>query len=130
MLTICYNLDMSILSENLRKLRKERRMTQREFASIFNISNATIANWELGKREPDHDTTIKIANYFNVTLDELLGTQELKPEKAHMPYGEFNSLLKEAGVTEEQIAGMSKNELNLIVELTVALTRDDSKKNN
>lgn len=57
----------------LRKLRKERNVTQKQLARALGVSESTISLYESGKHEPDHATLIKIADYFNVSIDYLLG---------------------------------------------------------
>lgn len=66
-----------MFSEMIKKIRKANGLTQVEFASIFNISNGTIAMWETNKRQPDYDMVVKIANYFNVSIDYLLGRADV-----------------------------------------------------
>lgn len=65
-----------MLSKRLKELRKRENITQLQFAEIFDISSGTIAMWETGKRQPDHKTLLKIANYFNVSVDYLLGKEK------------------------------------------------------
>lgn len=67
-----------MLKNRLKELRKRENITQVQFAKIFDISPGTIAMWETGKREPDIDTLIRIADYFNVSVDYLLGKSENK----------------------------------------------------
>ena len=62
-----------MFTERLKDLRKKRKLTQKDFAIIFNIAQATIGMWETGMRQPDFLTLQKIADYFNVTTDYLLG---------------------------------------------------------
>lgn len=62
-----------MLAERIRAYRKASGLTQVDFAEKFNISKGTIAMWETGKRTPDTETMMKIANFFGVTTDELLG---------------------------------------------------------
>lgn len=62
-----------MFAENLKTLRKSKGLTQVQFAEIFNISSGTIAMWETNKRVPDTSMLIKIAEFFNVTVDYLLG---------------------------------------------------------
>lgn len=57
----------------LKELREAKGLSQQKFANIMNISQGTVGNWESGIREPNFDTMSKIANYFNVTVDYLLG---------------------------------------------------------
>lgn len=54
-------------------LRTEKGLSQRDLASRLSVSNGTIGMWETGKREPDLSTVIKIANFFDVSVDYLLG---------------------------------------------------------
>ena len=58
---------------NLKKLRMEARLTTTELSKILGCSNPTITHYEHGDREPDHQTLSHIADYFNVSVDYLLG---------------------------------------------------------
>lgn len=64
------------LGERIKELRKNRKLTQIEFAKLFQISNGTIAMWETDKRQPDFNTLQKLADYFGVTTDYLLGREQ------------------------------------------------------
>lgn len=61
--------------EKLRELRKQNKLSMKELGSILGLSESTISLYETGKREPDIATMIKIANYFNISVDELLGVE-------------------------------------------------------
>lgn len=65
-----------MFSERLRKLRRERNLTQTELANSLNVSNGTIAMWETEKRQPDLDMVSKIASFFNVSVDYLMGREQ------------------------------------------------------
>ena len=56
----------------LKNLRIKKNLTQEEFAKILNVSRPTIGRYESGERFPDQENLIRIADYFNVTLDYLL----------------------------------------------------------
>lgn len=65
---------MEIFAQRLRELREEKQITQKSLAEILGLSSrSTIANYEQNDREPDYETLIKIAKYFEVSLDYLLG---------------------------------------------------------
>lgn len=57
---------------NLKQLRKFNNLTQLQVANAIGISQRTYSNYEIGTREPDINTIIKLADYFNVTIDYLL----------------------------------------------------------
>ena len=56
----------------LRELRNKKESTGEELGKVFNVSKATISNWESGNRTPDNEMLIKIANYFDVSIDYLV----------------------------------------------------------
>ena len=58
--------------KKLKELRLEKNLSQRELGKIFNVCNQTISFWEIGSREPDLDTLILIAKYFEINVEELL----------------------------------------------------------
>lgn len=68
---------MEILANRLRKLREEKRLTQKELAQALGLgSKSTITNYEQNDRDPDYETLIKIAKYFEVSIDYLLGQKD------------------------------------------------------
>ena len=60
-------------SEILQDLREDRDISRKELATYLNISLSTIGMYEQGRREPNIEMLIKIADYFNVSLDFLVG---------------------------------------------------------
>lgn len=84
-----------MFADNLKQLRKEKGMTQSQFASEFNIATGTIAMWETGKRTPDTETLKKIARFFNVSLDYLLDNVERPPDETESLDDVYFSLAKE-----------------------------------
>lgn len=61
------------LSSRLKTLREQKNLSQRKLAKILNMAPSTLAMYETSKRAPDYDTLIKIAEYFEITTDFLLG---------------------------------------------------------
>lgn len=69
-----------MFAENLKQLRKDKNLTQTELADLFGYSHVAVVKWENGTREPDFATLIKLADYFEVTTDYLLGRKkEIQP---------------------------------------------------
>lgn len=64
------------LGSRIRELRKSKHLTQEQLGKILNVSKASISGYENETREPDNKSLIKLAEYFNVTLDYLLGTNQ------------------------------------------------------
>ncbi len=74
-------------AEILREERLNLGLNQVEFAKIFNVTKQTVSNWENGNRNPDSATLSKLADYFGVTVDYLLGRTDkrtINKEKAKL----------------------------------------------
>ena len=69
---------MSHFSKNLRSLRKEANMRQQDLADELGVAQTTIASYEQDQRFPNHETLIEIADFFNVSIDFLLGRDDSK----------------------------------------------------
>lgn len=54
------------------EIRKERNMTQEDFAKLFHVTRQTVSNWENEKSYPDLQTLVQISNEFDVSLDTML----------------------------------------------------------
>ena len=61
------------IGSNIRKLRIQRSMTQRELANSLSVTVQAVSKWEQGRSYPDLLLLLPIANMFSVTLDELFG---------------------------------------------------------
>ncbi|MFP7153791.1 helix-turn-helix domain-containing protein [Weissella paramesenteroides] len=60
----------------LKELRKQRYCTLQNVADAIGVSNGTVANYENEKREPNIATLIKLADYFDVSVDYLIGHEK------------------------------------------------------
>ena len=62
-----------MVSERLKNLRKERGVTQKEVAEKAGVIERQYQNYEYGKIKPSHDALIALADFFNVSIDYLVG---------------------------------------------------------
>ena len=60
----------------LKELRTHSNLSQQKMADVLGISRSAVAMWETGGSEPDNKTLEKIADYFNVSIDYLLGRDD------------------------------------------------------
>lgn len=76
--------------------------TQQSFADVFGVAQSTVGNWEAGKREPNYETTLKLANFFHVSVDYLLGQEGAEVpamESTHkLPHAKYREVLAEGGM--------------------------------
>ena len=70
----------------LKELRKKRNISQLKLAPDLNMNQNSISRYENMEREADYETLIKFADYFNVSIDYLLGRVD---KKQHDRYAEF-----------------------------------------
>lgn len=82
-IAICYNFqvilggNMKIFQERLIELRKSSNLTQRQLASYLGISQPSYVRYENGSAEPTFEKLVMLADYFEVSIDYLLGRTEI-----------------------------------------------------
>lgn len=64
-------------NEKLQELRKQKNLTQEELSEILFVSRTAISKWESGRGYPSIDSLKAIAEFFDITIDELLSNREL-----------------------------------------------------
>ncbi|PYG87348.1 transcriptional regulator with XRE-family HTH domain [Ruminiclostridium sufflavum DSM 19573] len=79
-------MDTNIIGKRIKKLREKNNLNQLEFSKILNISNTTLSQYEAGNRTPSDEIKEKVADYFNVSVDYLLGrTERCNQATANLP---------------------------------------------
>ncbi len=73
---LCYNDSMKAFSERLMELRKERGLSQATVAKDLGVSLGIVCYWETNKSDPTASNIAKVARYFNVSADYLLGLSD------------------------------------------------------
>lgn len=116
------------IDENLKKQRKLRGLTQEQLADILGVTFQSVSKWERSEGYPDIETLPAIANYFGITVDELMGMDRIKDTS------EVDNILKTVsenaadGRIEENIALLEEavkrfpNEYRLLSEYAYYLT--------
>ena len=79
------------LNENIKKLRLLRGLNQVEFAKALSVTKQCVSNWENDNVLPSIEMLVRIADFFSVSTDELLGR-------------ESRNVLNADGLTEEQMS--------------------------
>ncbi len=64
-----------MITDRLKSLRTTRKLSQKDFAKALDVSQQTVASWESGRTEPSNNALKKMADYFNVSTDYLLGRE-------------------------------------------------------
>lgn len=67
---------MVAFNEHLRQIRQNQNRTQKETAAAVGIGESNYQGWEYGKVKPGFDSLIALADYFNVSIDYLVGRSD------------------------------------------------------
>lgn len=116
------------LGENLRKLRLKNELTQEELAEIFNMSPQAISRWENSSAYPDITTLVGIANYYDVSLDELIGMEEIRKSESRNNIFSSVHQCRTGGMPDQAISMLRDairvypNNYGLLSELALTLT--------
>lgn len=71
-----YNKSMGTFCERLRDLRREMNLSQKQLADVLKTNNSSVCDWERGRSQPDLEALVKIARFFEVKTDYLLGLED------------------------------------------------------
>ena len=96
-------MDQIKIGEFLKKLRKEKGLTQEQLAEQFNISRRSVSRWETGKNMPDISLLVEIAEFYDTSIPEIING-ERKSEK-------MNEEVKEVAETMSNYAGAEKESI-------------------
>lgn len=99
----------------LRELRLEKDITQEDLGKALNVSKQTVNNWGNNRRKCDSDTLFKLAKFFDVTVDYLLGINENKK-----PIEDLTEKQKQALRLADQL---SDEEFDNIIRLVISMKR-------
>lgn len=130
------NNNKSSFHKRLRKLRLDAGLDQVELAKILNVAKQTVSNWENGNRAPDHEMLIRIADFFNVTTDYLLGRTDYPRDlvyeneiEGHQVHIEYNKDIYPDGLTYEQVIEILKSLKKAGFSFNAKKDKEDPEKN-
>lgn len=103
---------MSFFGKNIKKIRGVKRLSQQAFADVFSLKRATLGAYEEGRSEPKIDTIIRVANYFSITIDDIL-TKEITINELLSFDGDFTTNVN-------QIVKMGFAEVPFVNELNMS----------
>lgn len=116
------------IGENLRKLRIKNELTQEKLAEVFGVSPQAVSRWENNSTYPDVTMLPSIANYYNVSIDELMGMDEIRNvEKINSIFSivheyESKGMINEAIQALREAIKVYPGNCGFLSELALALT--------
>ncbi len=120
---------IKLFSQRLKKERLKKELTQQELADILNIDKSTICKYENGYSLPSIERSIQISNYFNISLDYLMGITDIRKQASLPPY--LQDLLSKENYKYLKVAQKLKEE-NISLDILDAILNfySDLQKNN
>lgn len=110
-----------MLSERLRALREQAGISQCAFARAFGVAQSTVAGWESGAREPNLATLQRLAAYFGVTADYLLGGEATELDQRLEAMHKNPKL----GLLFDRTARMRPEDLDAVLHIVRQMQRDE-----
>lgn len=114
----------------LRDLRRENNLTGSQLAKILDVTHATVYRWESGEIIPSQQNLKKLASYFNVSSDYLLGlTDEREPYKKPLKFEEALKILENTKRNDDiftitdNIKNLSDEQLHTIATIVESFTK-------
>lgn len=113
----------------LKNLRVSNKKTQKEVADFLGIDRTTYVKYEKGQTEPNINNLKKLADYFNVTTDYLIGkSNSFKTNAAHDNFKNYNGLIFSFEGNNEKIDLTSEQLLRVREMLRLAMPEQFNKK--
>ena len=100
----------------IKVLRKERKLSQQALASSLGVSRSTIAMWETSGSQPDVDALNRLADYFGVTVDYLLGREDQVKKESPAPLVESEADLARKKLYS-MLEGMNEDQLEKLLAI-------------
>ncbi len=96
----------SRIGENIKKIREAKKISQAEFAGLFQLARPSVGAYEEGRSEPKIETVIQIANHFSISIDVLL-TRKLTLAEIYS-FDRLNKKLDAVHKTKKEVGGSGR----------------------
>ena len=119
------------IGETVKRVRRQRDLTQEEVAAHLGVSPQSVSKWERGEGYPDITMLPALANYFGVSVDELLGVGEIEKKEKYDEINRQWAQNNKTGKHSENVSLMKKalkaypNDALLLVQLSCSLEKLD-----
>lgn len=98
----CRRGDIMSIGENIKKVRVDAGLTQKQLGERLGITSQSIAQWETGRREPKYQSMVKIADALNVPVSSLYGISEDNPYKQDAIKQALDSSVRDDGRIDQK----------------------------
>lgn len=114
-----------MLNIRLRELRTEKKITQADVANYLKVSHQAYNFYETGKREPDYNTLQKLATFFKVSTDYLLGRSDQRQNQNDNITTAENEWPPGAKVLFRDVKKLTPEQFELVQKLVKEFVNED-----
>lgn len=109
----------------LKELRKERGLLQKEVADYLEISRATYSFWETGRYEIDFKNLKKLAEFYNVTIDYILGYEPTDDPQS--VYHDAMEIINKLDIKPDKFKNLTDEQIELAKQLLKTIQEQNKK---
>lgn len=125
-------MDQKVIGNFLKKLRKEKGITQEQFAEKLNVSGRTVSRWETGSNMPDISLLVAISEFFDVSISEIINgerrseiMEEVKEKEVAEKLSDYAEAEKELLLKRARIISIA-GLISLLISLFMETISSDS----
>ena len=108
--------------DRIKELREEYKITQKQLSEILGVTRTAVSKWEAGENGPNSEILVKLADYFNVSTDYLLGLTETKNAPVKLDKDERSEVDK---LVWDVISKLTDEQKQLVLALANQLPKKD-----
>lgn len=110
-----------MLHHRIVELRKSKKITQEGLSNKIGVSRSALSQYEIGSRQPDYDIIKRMADYFDVSIDYLLGNSESQIKESRTGYLSDSQVLEAA----EIFSRLNKDEQDNLLDFMRRMVKND-----
>ena len=120
---------MATTAERIKQLRKKKGISQSELAALIGVKNNTVSTWERGTRKPDFEALDLLSDYFEVSLEYILGNSDKEEARVKPTQKELDTLallsiadeIKEITEKYSRLSDKSQKMIDALINATYQL---------
>lgn len=122
----------TVLADRIKKLRKKKGVSQLQLAEAIGVKKNTVSTWERGTRKPDLNALCLLSEYFDVSLEYLLGTSDeeetrFKPSQEDLDFYALSEKADEIKESTELLCRLSDKSRKIVEELIASIYRTENR---
>ena len=118
------------IADRIKQLRKKKGVSQSQLAEAIGVKKNTVSTWERGTRKPDFAALQLLSEYFEISLEYLLGTSDeeetrFKPSQEDLDFYAFSEKADEIKESTELLSRLSDKSRKIVEELIASIYRTE-----